>query len=228
MSRLTVLVAAATLAAACALGVPARGVAAHSCAASSYSYAGIVAVKARYGIGATLTPLSAPTVRGGHVAAWVGVGGEGLGPGGSTEWLQAGISGEPQKGIALYYELAQPGGSPKYVMLKGHLRPGSSYRVAVVESRAHRSAWYVAVNGTKLTPLFYLPGSHDAWRPIATSESWDGGIGACNTFRFKFSNVTVASTFGGGWVPMQSSVIDQPGYRVAKRGLSSFVAAGGS
>jgi hypothetical protein len=220
------MVAAATLAAACALVAPTSGRAARTCAASSYSYAGVVALKARYGIGATITALDAPTVRGGHVAAWVGVGGEGQGPNGSTEWLQAGISAEPNKGDALYYELALPGHAPKYVMLKGHLRAGASYRVAVIESRAHPSSWYVAVNGTRLTKAFKLPGSRDAWRPIATSESWDGDVGACNDYRFGFANVTVASQLGRHWLPIQASVMVQPGYSISRgRGLSSFIAS---
>src|SRR5438552_19019879 len=119
MSRLLPLVAAATLAAACALGVPARGLAAATCGANPYSYAGMLGSSTGYGVSATITPLNVPRPTKGHVAAWVGVGGEGMGPNGTNEWLQAGISAEPDNGVALYYELARPNTEPKHVMLKG-------------------------------------------------------------------------------------------------------------
>jgi hypothetical protein len=227
MPRLPLSAACAALAAACALAAPAGGRAASACGASSYSYAGLLAADARYGVAATISPLREPTVRGGHVAAWVGVGGEGQGPGGADEWLQAGISVEPGRGNALYYELALPGGSPRYVMLKGHLPLGRSYRVAVLESRRGRGSWAVWVNGTRVSGLIRLPGSHGAWRPVATTESWNGGVGACNRFAFAFSRVRVAARPGGAWTPMPADVLRSPGFSVAKRTLASFVALGG-
>jgi len=228
MSRLLLLVAAATLVAACALLTPSGGRAAAACGFSAYSYAGVLSTQSRHGVSAAITPIGAPTVRGGHVAAWVGVGGEGLGPGGTDEWLQAGISARPGEGIALYYELALPGAAPRYVMLKGHLRPGRGYRIAVLESRQHPGSWQVWVNGVRMTPRIYLRGSHGAWRPVATTESWDGGVGACNSFKFSFSNVSVAARPGGSWSPMDARVINGPGFKVTRRGLASFVARGGA
>jgi hypothetical protein len=45
-----------------------------------------------------------------HVAAWVGIGGEGLGPGGATEWIQAGLSAFPDGRTELNYdEVTMPG-----------------------------------------------------------------------------------------------------------------------
>jgi hypothetical protein len=181
----------------------------------------------RAGVGAAITALRAPTVTAGHVAAWVGVGGEGLGPNGTNEWLQVGISAKPGIGPSLYYELARPGVAPLYVMLAGHLPLGRSYRVAVLESSAHRGWWRVWVNGSTVTKPIYLPGSHDAWRPVATSESWDGGSGACNAFAFRFTDVSVATRSGGGWAPMHAEVLDSPGCIVRNRTLASFVAVGG-
>jgi hypothetical protein len=227
MSRTLFLVAAATLAAACALVAPSGGLAAPACGFGGYSYAGVTSISSHYGVAATITPLGTPTVRGGHVAAWVGVGGEGLGPNGSTEWLQVGISALPGKGVSLYYELALPGVAPRYVMLKGHLPAGRSYRVAVLESWQRRGSWRVWVNGEQMTRRINLPGSHGAWRPVATTESWDGGVGACNSFAFRFTNVAVAARPGGVWSPMQASVLDAPGFRVKRSGLASFVAAAG-
>jgi hypothetical protein len=228
MSRLFLLVAAATLAAACAVIAPSGVRAATACGANPYSYAGVLSKTRHFGVGATITPLGVPALRAGHVAAWVGVGGEGLGPNGSTEWLQAGISVEHDRGIALYYELALPGQDPRYVMLKGHLRLDRSYRIAVLESKRKPGSWHVWVNGTALTKAIRLPGSHGAWRPVATTESWNGDVGACNGFAFRFSNVAVAGKPGGSWSPIKANVLSSPGFRVAgQKGLASFVAAGG-
>ncbi len=228
MSRSFLLVACATLAAACALVAPSGGRAASACGASSYSYAGVLSLHSRYGVGATITPLGVPTVRGGHIAAWVGVGGEGQGPNGSNEWLQAGISAEPEKGAALYYELALPGVAPKYVMLKGHLPLGRSYRVSVLESKHQSGWWRVWVNGTSVSKRIHLPGSHGTWRPVATTESWNGGVGACNAYKFRFSKVSVAARPGGSWSPLHGDVIDSPGFSISERGLAGFVAKGGA
>jgi hypothetical protein len=222
------MVAAATLAAACALAVPVGGRAAGTCGASSYSYAGLLATYQRFGVSATISPLGAPTVRGGHVAAWVGVGGQGQGPGGADEWLQAGISVEAGRGSALYYELTLPGRSTRYVMLKGRLPLDRSYRVAVLESRRRRGSWAVWVNGTRVSRLIHLPGSHGTWRPVATSESWNGDVGACNRFKFAFSHVKVAARPGGAWTPMTADVLHSPGYAVARRTTAGFLALGGA
>jgi hypothetical protein len=222
------LAAAAALATACALVAPVGARAAATCGTSPYSYAGVLGTSTTYGVGATISALDSPIVSAGHVAAWVGVGGEGLGPNGTTEWLQVGISVEQTRGIALYYELALPGRDVRYVMLKGHLRLDRSYRVAVLESRAKRGWWRVWVNGTPVTKPIRLPGSHGAWRPVATTESWNGNVGACNGFAFRFSKVSVAAKPGGTWSPIDAQVLSSPGFRVADRGrLASFVAAGG-
>src|SRR6266704_2315756 len=84
-----------------------------SCATRDYSYAGFAAVQPASGVAATVTSLSPPQVLGGHVAAWVGVGGPGAGPGGSDEWLQAGLSSFSDGKGRLYYELALPDAQPK-------------------------------------------------------------------------------------------------------------------
>ena len=47
-----------------------------------YTYAGVMGRNGVHGVSARIAPLRAPDVAGGHVAAWVGIGGEGLGPGG--------------------------------------------------------------------------------------------------------------------------------------------------
>jgi hypothetical protein len=227
MSRSLATVAAATLAAACALAAPSGGRAEASCGTSPYAYAGLLASSARYGVAATISPLDKPTLRGGHVAAWVGVGGRGQGPNGSDEWLQTGISVEPGRGTALYYELTLPGQATRYVMLKGHLRLDRSYRLAVLESRRRRGSWSIWLNATRMSTLIHLPGSHGSWRPVATTESWNGGVGACNRFTFAFSRVNVAARPGGPWTPMVADILRSPGVAVVKRTALSFVARGG-
>src|SRR5438876_3018900 len=111
-------VATATLAAACAVAIPSRAATA-GCGVSSYSYAGVSSIEARYGVGAQITAVRKPDVTKGHVAAWVGVGGAGLGPNNTDEWLQVGLSAKPGEDPALYYEVARPNQAPRYVMLKG-------------------------------------------------------------------------------------------------------------
>jgi hypothetical protein len=221
MFRPLLLAATAALAAACAVAAPTRAGAARACA--GYTYAGVIGAQSRFGVSAKITPLASPAVRAGHVAAWVGVGGVGLGPGGTDEWLQVGISAVPGAGIALYYELAEPGADPRYVMLKGHLPVGRSHRLAVLESRRQRGSWSIWVDGTRVTPEIPLPRSHGAWRPVATTESWDGGVGACNAFVFRFDHVAAAARPGGSWSPLAATVIDAPGLSVTRQG-AGFVA----
>src|SRR4051794_33676120 len=122
-----------------ALAPPARATSA--CGASAYSYAGVLSAGAGSGVSATITPLRTPRLSGGHIAAWVGVGGPGLGPNRTDEWLQAGISAEPGRGVALYYELALPNEPVRYVMMKGHLRLDRGYHIAVLESKRHAGSW---------------------------------------------------------------------------------------
>jgi hypothetical protein len=223
---LHIVVASATLAAACSLALPPRASAA--CGANGYSYAGVSSIHAHSGVSAAIVALQAPTVTAGHVAAWVGVGGEGLGPNGTNEWLQAGISAKPGEAPSLYYELALPGAEPRYVPLARRLQLGRSFRVAVLETPSHPGWWRVSVNGSNVTPQIHLPASHNAWRPVATTESWDVGEGACNKFAFRFDDLRVTSGAGGTWAPMSADVIEAPGYVVRQRTLAGFVASGGA
>src|SRR5437588_19270 len=84
---------------ACICAVPAAGSAgaptgAHTARTcwSGYSYDGVQSPSRAFGVSATLTLAARSVVANGHVAAWIGVGGPGLGPGGSDEWLQGGIA----------------------------------------------------------------------------------------------------------------------------------------
>ena len=101
-----------------------------------YSYAGLYSPTRAPGIAATISLLDTPSAFGGtsHVAGWVGVGGPGLGPNGSDEWLQVGVAtfGDSSDG-RLYYELARPGSAPRYTELASGIRPGQKLRVALLE-----------------------------------------------------------------------------------------------
>src|SRR5581483_998881 len=169
-----------------------------------------------YGVAATITPLRVPAVVRGHVAAWAGVGGYGLGPGGSDEWLQVGISKLGSRAPALYYELTLPHREPRYVLLRRRVLLDRSYRVALLESSRRPGWWSVWVDGRRSTGPIHLPGSHGAWAPVATAESWNGGAPSCNAFAFRFSNVVAVARPGGGWTPLAGRVLAYPGYRVVQ------------
>jgi hypothetical protein len=181
---------------------------------ADYTYAGVMGRNGVHGVSARIAPLRTPNVAGGHVGAWVGIGGEGLGPGGATEWIQAGLSAFADGRIELYYEVTLPGSEPRYVALGGG---GGAHTVAVIETQ--RSNWWrVWVDGRPASTAFHLPGSHGTFEPTATAESWDGGKGACNGFAYRFTRVAVSTTAGGKWHPLRRpQVIEDPGLRVLRR-----------
>jgi hypothetical protein len=200
------------------------------CGKNGYSYAGISAPSTAFGIAATVTPLAGFNVRAGHVAGWVGVGGPGLGPNGSDEWLQVGLSGFPGTiGNDAYYELTLPTRAPTYHRIAAHMPTGSPARFAVLEMRGRPSWWRVWFNGSPVTKPILLPGSHGMWAPIATAESWDGGThGQCNDFLYRFQEVSVAYAPGGRWQQLRvASEITSASTRV-RRSSAAFWAAEGS
>jgi hypothetical protein len=223
MLRASLLGAAPTaLAAACAFSAPAGAAA---CAPVGYSYAGLQSGREAHGVTARITALSAPNVRNGHVAAWVGVGGAGAGPNNRDEWLQVGLSAFPGRAASLYYELTLPDRQPRYTMLSADVQPGSRHAVAVLEMAGRPNDWRVWVNGSPMTRPIHLPGSHGRFAPVATAESWDGGTNACNGYGFRFDSVKVAASAGGNWQPLAArTVLQDPGYRVELRGPTSFLA----
>jgi hypothetical protein len=179
-----------------------------------YTYAGVMGRNGVHGISARIAPLRAPDVAGGHVAAWVGIGGEGLGPGGATEWIQAGLSAFANGRIELYYEVTLPGSEPRYVVLGGGR---TAHTVAVIETQ-RSDQWRVWVDGRPASAVFHLPGSHGTFEPTATAESWDGGKGACNDFAYRFTRLKVSTTAGDGWHPLRRpQVIEDPGLQVLRR-----------
>ena len=199
---------------------------AFACGSAGYSYAGISSRTSVYGVGATLTSLAAPAVQNGHVAGWVGVGGTGLGPHGSTEWIQVGYSGFPGLRVgSLYYEVTLPGRAPTYHEVSASIHPGERHRVAVLEVAHHMNWWRVWVDGRAVSRAYHLPGSHGAWRGIATAESWGGGMRACNLYSYRFNRVAVAHHPGGNWKLVNAVYpMHQGDNRFVPRSTSSFIA----
>jgi hypothetical protein len=199
-----------------------------ACSRSTYSYAGVASSTKRFGVAGSISAIRAPQVREGHVAAWVGLGGVGLGPGSTDEWLQAGISAMPGQAPSLYYEVTLPQQTPRYVVLKNNLPIDRPFAIVILESRAHPDTWQVWVDGEPVTDPIYLPGSHGAWRPVATAESWSGDTGgSCNGFAFRFQRIKVASKPGGDWEPIKGQVLSDAVYRIQHQKQTALVAVGG-
>ena len=182
----------------CALAALGFAGPAAACAVADYAYAGVESTSRAHGVAATISAGTAPHVEAGHVAGWVGVGGYGFGPRGTDAWLQVGLASFTEPETKLYYEVTQPGLEPAYHELESFVVPGERPRVAVLET-AKRDWWRVWVDGRPVTEPILLAGSHGAWEPTVTGESWDGGKRACNRFTYRFERVAIATRPGGGW-----------------------------
>lgn len=178
-----------------------------------YAYAGHQASATGHGVRATITALRAPTVRNGHVAGWVGVGGPGSGPNGEDQWLQAGIASLPGTAPLLYAEIARAGAEPVFRALRYGVRPGERHRLAVMEIAARPGWWRVWLDGAPVTKPIELRGSSGRLKPIVTAESWNGDSPVCNGFAFRFEHVGLAASAGGSWRAFV------PGYRFQDAGL---------
>jgi hypothetical protein len=180
-----------------------------------YAYAGHQADATARGIRATVTPLAAPHVATGHVAAWVGVGGPGDGPNGTDEWLQVGIAALPTGRLFVYSESERSGEQPRVLTLRATVDPQEPHRLAIAAPASRPDEWQVWVDGIRAGAPVVLPGSNARWRPIATTESWSDGGARCNSFAFRFDAVEVASRRDGAWIPFVSArrLLD-PGFAV--------------
>jgi hypothetical protein len=212
----------AALAAGAALALPAglQGAPAASACDGPYAYAGIAGWQPAQGIAATLSVAAAPRLVAGHVAAWVGVGGRGLGPNGSDAWIQAGLNAYPDGENRLYVEFTLPGREPTYRELARGVPAGREHRVAVVTRG--RDRWVVVLDGRRVAGPVRLPGS-TGWRPVATAESWNGRRPICNRLRYRFRNVS--ALVGPRWRPLtDAGLIERRGYGITRAG-ASFVAS---
>jgi len=197
-----------------------------SCGSSGYAYAGLGSSQRAFGISTWLQTVAAPQVLSGHVAGWVGVGGPGAGPNGTNEWIQVGFSAFPGSSLSsLYYEVAQPNKAPRYYEVASGLAPGTTRKVAVVEVAGRQGWWRVWIDDQAVGEAVYLPGSHRAWRPLATTETWGAGSNVCNRFSYRFRSVTVATRPGGGWQRLtRHYTFQNHGYRIRRLGSATFLA----
>jgi hypothetical protein len=196
-----------------------------ACGGKPYAYAGVSATTRAFGVSAALTALAPPHVGNGHVAAWVGVGGRGLGPNGSDEWIQVGLSGFAGGSTSVYYEVARPGRVPVYTEVEANLRPGEARALGVLEVRGRRDWWRVWVDGGPVGRPIHLPGSHGSWTPMATGESWTTGGSRCNGYQYRFDGVRVARAPGGSWEEIGDHyTFSDAGYRLVHRSTATFVA----
>lgn len=226
LPRLLVLTCTVACAAFAALSAPPEAAALEPCGKAGYSYAGFRSADRGHGVRATLVALTRPSVSDGHVAAWVGVGGAGLGPHGSDQWLQVGLAAFNGSGSRLYFEVTTGGAAPRYHEIDSSVAPGQRSRVAVLEMSTRPSWWRVWVNGKPVSSPIHMPGSSGRFHPIATAETWDGGVRGCNRFAYRFGSLRVASSRGGCWKPfVRAQRFLDHGYRVTNVANTSFVAA---
>jgi hypothetical protein len=219
VSRLAWAIALGAISCTVGAGISRAGSAAPRSCWSGYSYAGVQNPGAAYGVAGTLGMLGVPNVRSGHVAAWIGVGGAGLGPGGSDVWLQAGIARDEGGAARLYYEVKRPADANATYVQLATVRPGETHKISVLERRSQRNGWRVWIDDAVASPTFRLPRSHGAFQPVATAESWDGGQSVCNGYSFRFGHLAVAAEPGGGWQPMRlARVLRDPAYHLSIQG----------
>jgi hypothetical protein len=218
--RITLLGAFAALVV--ALAAPAAHAA---CGSTAYAYAGVQGLDGSAGISTRLQVVAAPSVFSGHVAAWVGAGGPGAAADGRDEWIQAGFSGFPGTSMtSLYYEVVRPGEQPHYTLVESGLLVGTTRQITVAEIGGRPNWWRVKVDGRAVSDPILLPGSDRRWQPMATGESWAGGAGVCNGFRYRFDGVRTTARAGGAWQALtETSTFHDDGYRVERPAPSSFL-----
>jgi len=192
-----------------------------SCAAHGYTYTGLAQNDAVHGVTATVTAVSAPRVAGGHVAAWVGVGGRGLAPGGASAWLQAGLATYRAGGSRLYYELMLPQGR-RYVELERNVRPGTRFTVSVLEVAP--GTWHVVVDGRGVSPAFALPVSSSGLPAIVTAESWATSTQACNEYAFGFAGAQFIGADGLWHAFSKPQIIVSSSTQITRRSKTGFLA----
>ena len=140
-----------------------------------------------------------PSVHIGHVAGWIGVGGQDQGADGRDAWIQVGIASTPGNGVAVYAEIARAGTPPKLVLVQQGVEVGQPYELAVLEMAGRAGWWRVWVDGGPVTAPIRMRGSSGRWAPMATAESWNAGTTTCNAFGFRFEDVSVSYGAGGSW-----------------------------
>jgi hypothetical protein len=165
----------------------------------NYAYAGAQDVTPRSGIRARVTNVTTPRVAIGHVAGWLGVGGPGLGPNGTDEWLQAGFVALENGPQQIYYELTLPKTPTSYHPIKTAVDTRETHLLTVLEMKGKLGAWRVWLDNVPVSPAVTLPRSHDRFVPQAIAETWNAGTRQCNDYRYSFTQIQIARAPGGAW-----------------------------
>jgi hypothetical protein len=198
-----------------------------TCGLGTYAYAGVGSRSAASGVSATITPTTTSSVRDGHVAGWVGVGGEEQGPGGASMWMQIGVSSFRGDATSrIYYEIARPGHKRIYREIRTGVAAGESHRFVVLELRLRPGWWRAWLDGAPVTAPIFLPGSHDRLTAQVLGESWSGTTGgSCNLFSYGFGNVALAADGARAWTPLRNADLFQDAnYRLTRQSSTSFSA----
>jgi hypothetical protein len=182
-----------------------------------YNYAGYAGRDGANGVAATISASAPAAVPTGHAAAWVGVGGFHQGPGGASEWLQAGIAAFPGVGLRLYVEEVSRGDTRRFVDL-GPAVVGRRYQIRVVETG--RDVWQAFVHGRRVGEPAYLPTTGGSWRPVATAESWAAHHASCNRYAYRFE--AVSALHSGRWAAFADAERLGGGVTREPRGFSAL------
>lgn len=195
-----------------------------------YGYAGIADAEDFNGFAAKITETAEPKMFNGHIAAWIGFGAEKLGPGGTDEWLQAGIlqeAGQPQS--ELYYEITLPNRQPHHVLL-GQVAINSPQSIRFERISAQPEEWILDVNDQRRGPVFRMPAKHKTWIADFTAESWisnEAEGAGCNIFQYKFEQMAVRQPNTNLWhIPEKPHRFKDggPGYAIEDLTPTSFTA----
>jgi hypothetical protein len=194
---------------------------------SDYAYAGVIGPDTAGGASGTIVEQVEPQVPNGHVAAWVGVGGAGMGPGGKDEWLQTGIYKDyDQAASHLYYEVKLPGYEKAKLVSLGPVVANAAKTFKIQESSPNH--WAAYVNGRQRSPVYLLPKSHSSFKPVFTAEQWGGSnpSNTCNTYNFKFTDLKVRRNDSPTFNALSgASRLVLPGFKLSLDTPNSFVAS---
>jgi len=193
------------------------GVSSSTSCKQNYAYAGAEDVTQRSGIRANLSTTSAPAVTVGHVAGWVGVGGPGLGPNGTDEWLQTGYASFEAGPTQIYYEVTLPDKPTQYHTIKDNLSSSEKHLLSVLEVQGKNNSWKVWLDDKAVTPVITLPKSHNRFVPQAVGETWNGGTTKCNHYGYRFQKIQVSKAPGGSWVAPKAGYVWKDSQNSAKK-----------
>jgi hypothetical protein len=197
-----------------------------TCHAATYSYAGLAGRVGSRGVAATITPTAMPAVREGHVAGWVGVGGYGVGPDGTDEWIQIGIIAFRNSPASIYYEVTRPGSQPVRTTVRKTVAVGERHRFAVLELARRPNWWRVWLDGRPVSAPVFLPRSDGRLTAQMMGESYAGlSEGACNGYSFAFQRIALAAPRASSSAGLRGAELFQdPNYVLERRSATSFVA----